>query len=145
MTLSQIVLKTQSKNIVFNALIFRARVYVLIYTLIIKKENVMNLRTISRYNLRQLSLPQEYQIRFTMVKQIITRITGKRPSSELAFMAMIDEFLNLHGGGDFDAQEGAHSAHENIDLITSTSEGSSNDQGVLGGQLVLIAYDPDSK
>ena len=57
----------------------------------------------------------------------------------------LTSFLNLHGGGDFDAQEGAHSAHENIDLITFTSEESSNDQGVLGGQLVLIAYDPDSK
>ena len=64
-----------------------------IYT--ITGDRVMNLRTLSRYNLRQLSLPQEYQIRFTMVKQIITRITGKRPSSELAFMAMIDEFLEF--------------------------------------------------
>jgi hypothetical protein len=59
-----------------------------------------------------------------MVKHRIALITGKVPSIETVIMAMIDEFLNLHGGGDFDAQEGAH---EDIDLRTPTSKGGSDD------------------
>lgn len=87
----------------------------------------MNLRTLSRYNLRQLALPQEYQRRFTRVKQIIARITGKRPSSELAFMAMIDEFLHLHGEHDEVALTDGGGTDDNIDLRTSISNGGEHD------------------
>jgi hypothetical protein len=88
----------------------------------------MNLRTLSRYNLRQLAISQEYQIRFTKVKRIITQITGKRPSSELAFMAMIDEFLNLHCDSDFETPSEANGSGDDITLRTSSSNGGGHDR-----------------
>jgi hypothetical protein len=84
----------------------------------------MNLRTSPSYNLRQLQLPREYQLRLQTVKHRIALITGKVPSIETVIMAMIDEFLNLHGGGDYDASTDARG---NIDLRTPTSNGGSND------------------
>lgn len=60
----------------------------------------MNLRTMNRYHLRRLQLPQEYQLRLQTVKHRISQITGKTPSIETIICALIDEFINLHGESD---------------------------------------------
>ena len=57
----------------------------------------MELRTLRRYSLRQLQLPEEYNQKLLRVKQIIKLITGSKPSSETTVMCLIDEFLNQHG------------------------------------------------
>lgn len=60
----------------------------------------MELRTLRRYSLRQLQLPEEYQQKLYLVKRRIASITGKGPTAEETIMCMIDEFLNLHIGTD---------------------------------------------
>lgn len=86
----------------------------------------MNLKTLPNYNLRQLQLPREYQLRLQAVKHRIALITGKVPSIQTIIMCLIDEFLNLHGDDGIEGREGANSADEDIDLRT-TINGGGND------------------
>jgi hypothetical protein len=54
----------------------------------------IQLKSLRRFSLRQLQLPEEYQEKLRRVKQIITSVTGTKPSSEITICCLIDEFLN---------------------------------------------------
>jgi hypothetical protein len=43
-------------------------------------------------------------IKFRQVRSIIKNYTGKYPSQKLAVEAMIDEFLNLHVGAEWERE-----------------------------------------
>jgi hypothetical protein len=87
----------------------------------------MNKRTLLSYNLRQLQLPREYQLRLHKVKHKIALITGKVQSIETVIMCLIDEFLNQNCDGDFESPLDANVSGDNIDLRTLSSNGEGHD------------------
>jgi hypothetical protein len=89
----------------------------------------MNLNTLPRYNLRQLQLPTEYQLRLQQVKRRIALITGKVPSIETIIMCLVDEFINAHGVDvcDDDVSADPCTSGDPIDLRTVHSEGGRHD------------------